>query len=204
MFPNQQVDDGISWLRLGEGRGNGQCPIKTAGQQEITLRIDTRGLAAPHKYAAKLTVLTNGGVVEVPVGFDLQVRPFALPPFQDVSSPREMAEHMRLHPKPAVPLLENGEIARWFEEVRASMLELVWPGASGPPGRTEVIVLRSRLEFLAYVQDLEIWGEHVGLPPLPPVILTAGSFGRAERPTRPPGRVDRQFERSLHEDSRRR
>jgi hypothetical protein len=109
------VADGTGWLRLGEGRGSGQCVIKTAQQQEVTVRIDTHGLAAPHKYSAKLTVITNGGIVEVPVGLDLEVQPFAHAPFQGLSSPREMAEQMRSHPKPAVPLLESGEIARWFE-----------------------------------------------------------------------------------------
>jgi hypothetical protein len=109
------VADGISWLRLGEGRGNGQCLIRTAREQEVTVRIDTHGLTAPHQYATKLTVITNGGIVEVPVGLDLEVQPFPLPPFEGVSSPREMAEKMRTQPKPAVPLLEGGEVARWFE-----------------------------------------------------------------------------------------
>ncbi|HLJ93189.1 MAG TPA: sulfite exporter TauE/SafE family protein [Gemmataceae bacterium] len=109
------VADGTSWLRLGEGRGNGQCAIKTIHQQEITVRVDTRGLAAPHQYSAKLTIITNGGIVEVPVGLDLEVQPFAQPPFQGVCSPREMAERMRTDPKPAVPLLESAEVARWFE-----------------------------------------------------------------------------------------
>ena len=109
------VADGTGWLRLGEGKGNGHYRIKTAQQQEITVRVDTHGLAAPHRYSAKLTVITNGGVVEVPVGLDLEVQPFTRPPFQGVSSPREMAEKMRTQPKPAVPLLENGDVARWFE-----------------------------------------------------------------------------------------
>lgn len=109
------VAEGTNWLRLGEGRGNGQCLIKALRQQEITVRVDTHGLAAPHQYSAKLTVITNGGIVEVPVGLDLEVQPFGSAPFQGVSSPREMAERMRLHPKPAVPFLESGEIARWFE-----------------------------------------------------------------------------------------
>ena len=109
------VADGTSWLRLGEGKGNGQCVIKTAREQEITVRVDTHGLTAPHQYAAKLTVITNGGIVEVPVGLDLEVQPFQQAPFQGVSSPREMAEKMRTQPKPAVPLLESGEVARWFE-----------------------------------------------------------------------------------------
>jgi Family of unknown function (DUF5717)N-terminal len=109
------VADGTSWLRLGEGRGNGQCLIRTASEQEVTIRVDTHGLTAPQQYSTRLTVITNGGIVEVPVGLDLQVQPFTLPPFEGVSTPREMAERMRTHPKPAVPLLENGEIARWFE-----------------------------------------------------------------------------------------
>lgn len=109
------VADGTGWLKLGDGKGNGQCLIKTTRQQEITVRVDTHGLAAPHKYSSKLTVITNGGIVEVPVGLDLEIQPFALPPFEGISSPREMAERMRTHPKPAVPVLESGEVARWFE-----------------------------------------------------------------------------------------
>jgi hypothetical protein len=124
------VAEGTSWLRLGEGKGNGQCLIKTAQQQEITVRIDTHGLAAPHQYSAKLTVITNGGIVEVPVGLDLEVQPFPHPPFQGVSSPREMAEQMRSQPKPAVPLLESGEIARWFE-VNGWTYPVSEPTASG-------------------------------------------------------------------------
>jgi hypothetical protein len=89
--------------------------IRTAQEQDVTVRVDTHGLAAPHPYSGKLTVITNGGVVEVPVALDLQVQPFLQPPFEGISSPREMAEQMRTQPKPAVPLLENGAIARWFE-----------------------------------------------------------------------------------------
>src|SRR6266849_1996259 len=61
------VAEGTNWLRLGEGKGNGQCLIKALRQQEIIVRVDTHGLAAPHKYSAKLTLITNGGIVEVPV-----------------------------------------------------------------------------------------------------------------------------------------
>jgi hypothetical protein len=108
------VAEGNSWLGVGNGQGNGACAIKTAHEQQITLRIDTRGLTAPHKYSAKLTVITNGGIVEVPVRLDLAVHPFPRAPFQGAGSPRDMAEHMRSQPKPAVPLLESGEVARWF------------------------------------------------------------------------------------------
>jgi hypothetical protein len=109
------VAEGGTWLQLGGSTVNGECLIKTPHEQEVLLRIDTRGLAAPHKYSAKLTVITNGGIVEVPVRLDVAVYPFPKPPFQGVSSPREMAEKMRTQPKPAVSLLESGEVARWFE-----------------------------------------------------------------------------------------
>ena len=153
------VADGTSWLRLGEGRGNGQLVIKTAQQQEIIVRIDTHGLAAPHKYSAKLTVITNGGIVEVPVGLDLEVQPFPHAPFQGVSSPREMAEQMRSHPKPAVPLLENGDIARWFE-VNGWTYPVSDPTASG----------------VAAVQQ---FFEGMGLSKPPTVQLSMGPFPRS-------------------------
>jgi hypothetical protein len=108
------VVEGITWLRVGSGKENGECVIKTAREQAITIKIDTHGLQAPNRYSAKLTVITNGGIVEVPVRLDVAVHPFAKPPFQGAASPREMAEKMRTQPKPAVPLLENGDIARWF------------------------------------------------------------------------------------------
>src|SRR5262249_8186300 len=45
---------------------------------------------------------------------DLTAHPFARPPFQGVRAPRELAERMKAQPKAAVPLLESGEVARWF------------------------------------------------------------------------------------------
>jgi hypothetical protein len=110
------VLEGENWLILENGKSGNECLIRTPHEQRITLRIDTRGLAAPHQHSAKLTVITNGGVVEVPVRLDLEARPFDQPPFQGISTPREMAERMRAQPKPAVPLLEGGAIALWFVE----------------------------------------------------------------------------------------
>src|SRR6185436_4389832 len=75
----------------------------------------TQGLPANQSHAAKLTVVTNGGVVEVPLRFDLVAKPFAVAPFQGVKVQRELAEKMRLKPKDAVPILESGEVRRWFE-----------------------------------------------------------------------------------------
>jgi hypothetical protein len=49
------------------------------------------------------------------VRLDVVSVPFAHAPFQGAASPRQIAERMRTNPKQAVPLLENGEIARWFK-----------------------------------------------------------------------------------------
>jgi hypothetical protein len=107
------VATGEDWLRI-PGSNNGHCTLKTAREQQVNLLVDARQLAAKQKYSAKLTVITNGGIVEVPVALEVAAVPFARPPFQGAGSPREMAERMRTQPKPAVSLLENGEVARWF------------------------------------------------------------------------------------------
>jgi hypothetical protein len=67
------------------------------------------------------------------------------------------------------------DTARRLEEVRAAMLALVWPGAPDPAIRTEVVALRSRLEFLVFARD----------PHDPPQI----SGVRSERPPHPPSLV---------------
>src|SRR5262249_12746569 len=112
------VAEGGNWLWVesaGGSAGDGRsCALKTAREQQINLRVDTRGLPAPQSYTAKLTVITNGGIAEVPVGLDLGAVAFSKPPFQGAATPREMAERMRTNPKAAVPLLESGEIQRWF------------------------------------------------------------------------------------------
>jgi hypothetical protein len=108
------VVEGGKWLRLAEGTGNGQCLLKTTREQQIALQVDTRNLPAAQTYSAKLTVVTNGGIIEVPVRLDLAAHLFPRPPFQGVGSPRDLAERMRAQPKAAVPALASGEVARWF------------------------------------------------------------------------------------------
>jgi hypothetical protein len=108
------VTEGGAWLKLANDGDNGQYALKTARDQQVTLQIDARGLTAPQTYSGKLTVITNGGIAEVPVRLDVTGVPFSRAPYQGASTPREMAEKMRANPKPAVALLEGGEVARWF------------------------------------------------------------------------------------------
>ncbi|HEY1860260.1 MAG TPA: hypothetical protein VGG61_07895 [Gemmataceae bacterium] len=108
------VAEGGQWLRLEQVNGHQQCAIKTAREQPITLRLETSGLTGPQTYSARLTVITNGGIAEVPIRLDISSMPFARAPFQGSTTPRELAEKMRAQPKAAVPLLESGEVSRWF------------------------------------------------------------------------------------------
>jgi hypothetical protein len=102
------------WVRLAEGPDHGPCPIHTAREQDFHLLIDTAGRPAGAGYAARLTVITNGGVVEVPLRMEVAAEPFPWPPCEGADSPRALAERMRQRPRESVPLLEGGEIARWF------------------------------------------------------------------------------------------
>jgi hypothetical protein len=106
--------DSAPWLRFVVGGDGRSCAIKTGREQAINLETWTAGLIAGQAYSAKLVVLTNGGVAEVPIRLDLQARPFPKAPYQGAVDPRDLARKMRDNPKPAVPLLESGEIARWF------------------------------------------------------------------------------------------
>lgn len=108
------VSEGGHWLHAGTDGNGGHVALKAARAQEVLLKVTTCGLAAPQSYSARLTVVSNGGVVDVPVRLDVAVVPFGRPPFQGAISPRDLAERMRANPKAAVPFLENGETAAWF------------------------------------------------------------------------------------------
>jgi len=83
-------------------------------EQVVRLTIRTKGLASGQTYGAKLTVVTNGGIVEVPLRMDLVAQPFPKAPFQGACTQRELADLMRHHPKAAVPILESGEVQKWY------------------------------------------------------------------------------------------
>ncbi|MBX9680014.1 MAG: hypothetical protein K2X38_14730 [Gemmataceae bacterium] len=108
------VTDGDGWIRLADAADPKRCLVNTSSDQRVGIAIDTRGLPSAQSYAAKLMVVTNGGVVELPVGFDLAAQAYPKAPFQGASTARELAEKMRKQPKAAGPALESGDIQRWF------------------------------------------------------------------------------------------
>jgi hypothetical protein len=105
------VSQGGDWLTVV---GGGAVQVVAGREQRLKLKLDVKKLQASQSYSGQLQVVTSGGIVEVPVRFELVARPFAKPPFQGVRTPRELAEKMRAQPKPAGPLLESGDIERWF------------------------------------------------------------------------------------------
>jgi hypothetical protein len=108
-----KVSEGENWLKLGDARER-QLAVKTNREQIVVLHIDTRGLTGGQKYSGKLTVITNGGIAEVSVRIELTALPFPKAPFQGAMTQRQLAEKMRTKPKAGVPLLENGEVEKWF------------------------------------------------------------------------------------------
>src|SRR5262249_12191851 len=109
-----RVAEGPQWLKVDSEDGV-QTHIKAPREEDVILHADTRGLAAPESYSARLTIVSNGGVAEVPVRLDLGVTAFPHSPFRGAAKPRELAEKMRANPRAAVPLLENGEIQKWVD-----------------------------------------------------------------------------------------
>lgn len=124
---------GDGWLRIGQdggGQANGKFPIKTGQQQNCPVHIETQGLPAGQQYAATLAVMTNGGTAEVPVTFDLAAIPFSQGILAGCLSPRDLAARMKDAPKQVAPLLEKGDVERWFT-INGWHFPLQGPIASG-------------------------------------------------------------------------
>src|SRR5437868_6171877 len=109
------ITEGQDMVSLADGRPVHEIEVNAPRQQPLTLYLNTRGLPANQGHGAKMTVVTNGGVVEVPLRLELVARPYPTAPFQGVKAQRELAERMKAQPKAAVPVLESGEVRRWFE-----------------------------------------------------------------------------------------
>jgi len=109
------ITEGQDMVSLADSRPVHEIEVNAPRQQALTLFLNTRGLPANQGHGAKMTVVTNGGVVEVPLRLELVARPFPTAPFQGVKAQRELAERMKAQPKAAVPVLESGEVRRWFE-----------------------------------------------------------------------------------------
>ncbi len=109
------ITEGQDLVSLADGRAVHEVAVDAPRQQALTLFLSTRGLPANQGHGAKLTVVTNGGVAELPLRLDLVAKPFPVAPFQGVKAQRELAVAMKQQPKAAVPVLESGVVRTWFE-----------------------------------------------------------------------------------------
>jgi hypothetical protein len=129
------VADGADWLR--PTAGNGKCRLKTEREQRVRLTVATAGLT-PQTYSARLTIITNGGIAEVPVRLDVTAQPFDVAPFQGAQSPRDLAQRLRDQPRAAVPLLESGAVGRWFA-ANGWLYPVAGPPAPGSAGLQQLL-----------------------------------------------------------------
>ena len=111
-----RVVEGGNWIALGEGLTPGpDVPLKTRTEQTVFVQIDPFPLPTAGSYVGKLLVQTNGGTLEIPVQADLVVQPVSFRGMQ-VGTERDLAKLMKERPKEAVGWLEDGSVAKWFEE----------------------------------------------------------------------------------------
>ncbi|MCS7016615.1 MAG: zinc ribbon domain-containing protein [Gemmatales bacterium] len=104
--------------------------LHVAKAQEVRVTVLTENLAAGQAYHTRLIVETNGGTVEVPVDVEVGAIPFAHEPFRGIADPKYLASQMRLRPKDAARLLQQGVVRQWFEQNC-----WIWPVAGDPaPG----------------------------------------------------------------------
>src|SRR5262249_16664498 len=108
-----KVAEGGRWLSLMDA-GGADLPLHAQRNQEVTLGIDPNGRGGGQTCSGKLTVVSNGGIAELPVRLNVTALPFPTKPFVGAPTQRKLAEMMRANPRPAVPLLESGEVRRWF------------------------------------------------------------------------------------------
>ena len=107
---------GESWLSLGEGQLLQRKLFQFYDRTTLPLHILGRRLRAYRKpQEAKIQLESNGGTITVVVRIQVAVQPFTEGVLAGALSPRQLAEKARDAPKQAVPLIESGAVARWYQ-----------------------------------------------------------------------------------------
>ncbi|MFM7151665.1 MAG: DUF5717 family protein [Gemmataceae bacterium] len=110
-----RLADGDPWLAVVLERPGTSFAVHCPREQTLTLQVNTSGLVVGQNHGAKLLLVTNGGVAEIPVRLELVGLPFPHAPYQGARTPQELARQMRDNPHAAAALFHSGDIARWFE-----------------------------------------------------------------------------------------
>ena len=103
------------WLVLGD---SGTPEKLFQFFETATLPVHVRGKrlrARGSPQRAEVAVESNGGNYLVAVEVTVPVKPFPHGVLSGATSPRQLAEKAKAHPKDAAVLLEQGEVAWWYE-----------------------------------------------------------------------------------------
>ena len=103
------------WLVLGDS-GTPEKLVQFFGTATLPVHVRgkrLRALGTPQK--AEVAVESNGGNYLVTVHLTVPVKPFPQGVLSGATSPRQLAEKAKAHPREAAALLENGSVAAWYE-----------------------------------------------------------------------------------------
>jgi hypothetical protein len=103
------------WLVLGD---SGTPEKLFQFFETATIPVHVRGKrlrARSSEQRVEIAVESNGGNYVVAVRVTVPVKPFPQGVLSGATSPRQLAEKAKAHPKEAAVLLEQGEVARWYE-----------------------------------------------------------------------------------------
>src|SRR5262249_46259419 len=103
------------WLALGDA---GATEKHFQLNHELTVPVHVRGdrlRASSKPQAARLRVDANGGAATVVVRAEVPVVPFPGGVLGGATSPRQVAELAKAHPKESVSLFEKGAVAEWYK-----------------------------------------------------------------------------------------
>jgi hypothetical protein len=105
------------WLLLGDSPGASQKLFQCASETTVTVRIAVKRLRAGHQgMEGRLVIDSNGGTATVVVRAEVLAKAFPQGVLAGSTTPRQLAEKARANPKDAVPLFENGSVARWYAD----------------------------------------------------------------------------------------
>jgi hypothetical protein len=109
--------DKTDWLMLGEGAGSPRKVFQFHHDFVLRVQVIGRRLRGAQKpIEGRLSIESNGGTASVVVRLEVPIKPFPEGVLAGASTPRQVAEKAKAHPKPAGVLFEKGAVVRWYED----------------------------------------------------------------------------------------
>jgi hypothetical protein len=115
LYGKAAVDD-CPWLALGDSGMSEKLFQFFGTSMTLPVRIlgnRLRAYGKPQK--AEIVLESNGGDATVVVRVTVPVKPFPNGVLSGALSPRQLAEKAKAHTAEAAVLIENGDVARWYE-----------------------------------------------------------------------------------------